>query len=238
MLLLSLALTCAALLLYVFSPGQLIYSSHPVPVYLLLAGSLLALWKSGAGKLRLMLMVFVPALAAGIVYVHSVKSQTSGGTLTLAIGDRFPEVRLPTSTGTVFSSSQLGHAALYLFYRGDWCPFCRTELSALNDYYGAIRGAGVDLLAVSVDPPDVSERLRQHLGVPFTFLSDTEGKLLDSIGIRHRGGHGDSDIAYPAQVLVDRDGIVRWTFRADSYRQRAHPEDILRAITALGTPHS
>jgi len=75
--------------------------------------------------------------------------------------------------------------------------------------------------------------LRERLGVPFTFLADTDGSLLDVLGIRHRGGHAGEDIAYPAQILVDRDGIVRWTFRADSYRQRAHPDEILEAIAAL-----
>ncbi|MFO7476897.1 MAG: redoxin family protein, partial [Methyloceanibacter sp.] len=81
--------------------------------------------------------------------------------------------------------------------------------------------------------PDTSERLRQRLAVPFTFLSDEHGELLDALGIRHRGGHEGNDIAYPAQVLVDKDGTVRWTFRADSYRQRAHPDDILSAIDAM-----
>ena len=58
--------------------------------------------------------------------------------------------------------------------------------------------------------------------------------LLDALNIRHRGGGpGGADIAFPAAVLVDRDGIVRWSFRSDTYRQRARPEDVFRAIEQL-----
>jgi len=43
-------------------------------------------------------------------------------------------------------------------------------------------------------------------------LSDSEGKVLDLLNIRHGGGRAqdDGDIAFPSQILVDRDGIVRW----------------------------
>ncbi len=58
--------------------------------------------------------------------------------------------------------------------------------------------------------------------------------LLDGLGIRHRGGRNDGvDIAYPTAVLVDADGVVRWIFHADTYRERASPEEVFAAIAAL-----
>ncbi len=87
---------------------------------------------------------------------------------------------------------------------------------------------------MSVDPPEVSKRLRNRLKSRFTFLSDPEGVLLDALGIRHREARDDGgDIAYPTAVLVDAAGIVRWTFQSDTYRERARPEDIFAAIAAL-----
>ncbi len=87
---------------------------------------------------------------------------------------------------------------------------------------------------MSVDPPEVSKRLRKRLNSRFTFLSDPEGVLLDALSIRHREARDDGgDIAYPTAVLVDAAGIVRWTFQSDTYRERARPEDIFAAIAAL-----
>jgi peroxiredoxin len=87
---------------------------------------------------------------------------------------------------------------------------------------------------VSVDPPAASRRLRDRLNARFTFLADQEGILLDRIGIRHRGGRNDGvDIAYPTAVLVDADGVVRWVFQSDTYRERARAEEIFAAIEKL-----
>jgi len=87
---------------------------------------------------------------------------------------------------------------------------------------------------VSVDPPAASRRLRDRLNSRFTFLADQEGVLLDKLGIRHRGGRNDGvDIAYPTAVLVDADGVVRWIFQSDTYRERARAEEIFAAIEEL-----
>ena len=58
--------------------------------------------------------------------------------------------------------------------------------------------------------------------------------MLDLLDIRERGGRGDgADIAYPSQVLVDADGIVRWTYASDYFRVRADPRDVMAAIASL-----
>jgi peroxiredoxin len=87
---------------------------------------------------------------------------------------------------------------------------------------------------VSVDPPEAAEALRRRLQLGSTFLSDRQGAVLDQLNIRHRGGQDGTDVAFPAQVLVERDGIVRWAFQSTSVRHRARPEAIFAAIDALG----
>ena len=92
---------------------------------------------------------------------------------------------------------------------------------------------GVALYVVSVDPPEISKALRERLESNFTFLCDSEGTLLDALNIRHRNGQPGRDIAFPTAILVDSKGIVRWTYETETYRQRARPEDIFRAIEQL-----
>ena len=89
------------------------------------------------------------------------------------------------------------------------------------------------LYAVSVDPPEISKALREQLESNFIFLCDSEGILLDALNIRHRDGQPGRDIAFPAAILVDSKGIVRWTYESETYRQRARPEDIFQAIEQL-----
>jgi peroxiredoxin len=102
-------------------------------------------------------------------------------------------------------------------------------------YYDRIREQDVELFAVSVDPPEASEALRRRLEADFTFLCDTEGQVLDLLGIRHRSARMEDggDIAYPTQVLVDKDGTVRWTYSSSNYRVRATPDEVFAAIDRL-----
>ena len=87
---------------------------------------------------------------------------------------------------------------------------------------------------MSVDPPEVARRLKNRIRSRFTFLSDPDGALLDTLGIRHRGGRNDgADIAFPTAVLVDTTGTVRWTFQSDTFRERARPEEVFAALGAL-----
>jgi peroxiredoxin len=111
---------------------------------------------------------------------------------------------------------------------------------------------GVVVVAVSVDPPDTSERLRRRLQLDIRFLSDTAGALLDRLGIRdyqgrppaalmppgHRQRVDDRDIFLPTTFLVsvpetENDAaVILWVYRPTSYRVRATPDDVIAAIDA------
>ncbi len=103
----------------------------------------------------------------------------------------------------------------------------------LESYYDEIQREGVELYAVSVDSPETSRRLRDHLEASFTFLSDPGGILLDALDIRHRNGREGRDIAFPTAILVDEAGTARWIYESDTYRERARPESIFAAIEAM-----
>lgn len=113
------------------------------------------------------------------------------------------------------------------------------QLGELQDYYGEFHRAGVRVVAVSIDRPEQNARLQRRLGAGYEFLSDEKGVLLDALDIRHRQWPG-LESAVPTQYLVDEAGVVRWIYRAETWRVRPHPHEALRAIedlaqTARGT---
>jgi len=86
---------------------------------------------------------------------------------------------------------------------------------------------------VVVDPVDTNAQLRRDAGLQFSILSDPDLRTIDAYGVRHRGGHGDDDIALSASVLIDGNGIVRWSHATRNFRERPLPAAILAAIDAL-----
>jgi len=105
----------------------------------------------------------------------------------------------------------------------------------------------VTVVAVSVDPPQISEALRRRLDLPMQILSDPDGTLMDPLGIRHDGGmppnliagtvgkiNPSRDLFLATNYLVDEQGVIRWIYRPDTYRMRASIDELLEAIDALG----
>lgn len=103
----------------------------------------------------------------------------------------------------------------------------------LDRYYERIADRGVDVFAVSVDPPEASKRLQDNLEARMTFLSDTDGELLDALNIRHVGAKEGRDIAYPTSILVREDGEIAWIFHGTNVNHRADPDDVLVEIERL-----
>ena len=91
------------------------------------------------------------------------------------------------------------------------------------------------LLAISVDPPEASRKLRQEEGYTFTFLSDPKAEVIRRYDVLHPGaGPGEAEIARPAEFVVDPNGLVRWVNLTESIVVRARPEQVLAAVDALG----
>lgn len=90
------------------------------------------------------------------------------------------------------------------------------------------------LISISVDTPEQSQKLREQRGYTFPILSDSERAIIRRYDLVHAsGGPGGSDIARPAEFLLDAEGVVRWMNLTESYRIRPKAEDILAVIDRL-----
>jgi peroxiredoxin len=84
-----------------------------------------------------------------------------------------------------------------------------------------------------VDPVATNAELARTAGLEFPILSDTELRVIDAYGLRHVAAHDGGDIAFSASILIDADGVVRWTNVTHNVRVRPSPGEVLAAIDAL-----
>jgi peroxiredoxin len=89
-------------------------------------------------------------------------------------------------------------------------------------------------VAISVDPPGMSAKLRSKKGYTFTFLSDPNAEVIRRYQLLHpAGGPGGHDIARPAEFLLDRSGTVRWENFTEDIRVRPRANQLLAAAKIL-----
>ena len=90
----------------------------------------------------------------------------------------------------------------------------------------------MQLVAVCVDSPEQNGRLRRRLATEIEFLSDPDCRLIDQLDIRQpRKQFGKRDLAIPSQFLVDGQGVIRWVYLPDTWRNRVPPRQVLLTIT-------
>jgi peroxiredoxin len=84
--------------------------------------------------------------------------------------------------------------------------------------------------------PQAAEPVRRYVeetGVPFNILIDEARDVSRAYGVWHRLGLDAWNIARPAVFLVDRSGIVRYSFVASSQREYPSADEIFQAVDAL-----
>ena len=124
---------------------------------------------------------------------------------------------------------------VWLFYRGNWCPFCVAQIEELSNEYQEIRKLGYELRFVSTQSLSHSKSLASKLNLKEAFFRDDNGKYLDSIGLLDKAGLPvalevlgyEKPVGYPAIVISNPKGKVSFIDITDNYRDRPESSFIL-----------
>lgn len=109
---------------------------------------------------------------------------------------------------------------------------CQAELRGLGAINDELAELGVDVVAVSVDPPARSMDVVQRWSLPFPILADEDARLIRAFGVLHPDGGPQGDIALPASFLVDRDARVIWKHVATRIHDRLGEQEVLAEVRA------
>ena len=129
-------------------------------------------------------------------------------------GQPAPEFSLATYEGDRFTREDLlGRITVLVFYPYAFSPICTDQLSVYQEVLEDFEARGVTLYGVSCDATWSQKAFKEKLGVSIEQLSDFEpkGATCAAFGVLHPGGFAER-----ALVIVDPDGVVRWSFQAAS----------------------
>ena len=142
-----------------------------------------------------------------------------------SVGKPLPDLVLIDHEGRALTFGALRGRPVWLaVFRSAACDGCREQLRELGARAAEVARAGVQLLAVLPDPPEMLARLRQELALPFPFLSDRDEQATTALC----GG------VTRCQLLVDAEGIVRWAGANEGATENPAPQALLEAARRLG----
>src|SRR6476469_428026 len=132
----------------------------------------------------------------------------------IAPGTPVPAFRLTREDGSSFSGQDLrGQTTILVFYPFAFSPVCTDQLQLYEGGLGGFAERGAQLYGVSCDSSWTQKAFREKLGVSSEQLSDFEpkGATCAAFGVLHPGGFAER-----ALVVLDGDGVVRWSLQAPS----------------------
>ncbi len=159
----------------------------------------------------------------------------------LAAGRRIPDFECEDMDGNPTGPGQLlGKPVLYMFFRGNWCPFCQAQVKEITGRYRELIDRGVEVVLISPQPADLTRRVAEFFKVPFRFWIDRDLRAARSLDIVDEYGvpggklariHGAHTVM-PTVVITDPKGVIVYTDQTETYRVRPEPDVFLKVIDA------
>ncbi len=127
----------------------------------------------------------------------------------LANGDPAPLFNLPRLGGGQQGLPQTNRVVAVRFW-ADWCPFCESEMQAIEPVYQQLQDRGLVILAVNVrQDQDTAKAFMDKLNVNYDVLLDQEGTVARSYGVT----------GLPTTVFIDRNGRLAGKILGESTPQ-------------------
>ena len=149
------------------------------------------------------------------------------------VGKKAPDVILPAEAGNqVWTlSSQKGKGVVVLtFYRG-WvgyqCPICMKQAKGMGSLADEFRKAGAQIVSIYPGTPQQADEFVQKAGVKETprnpLLVDAHKQAAYAYNVLT----DDRKEARPSTFVIDKDGIVKWSYIGKDAKDRPDIETVL-----------
>ena len=158
-----------------------------------------------------------------------------------ALGSRFPGLRALYQGREVTLLEEFAGArgTILLASRSfDWCPYCMRQLIELQAHRQDYDAAGIGLVAITYDAPELQQAFIDKHGITIPLLSDIDAMSFKTLGILnadYQPGEAQYGIPYPGMIVIDRQGQVVGKLFLEAYSSRVDAESALNfAMQRLG----
>ena len=200
------------------------------------------------------LLISATALLSFTLLAQSRIAQSPDDIKPLLNGMMAPTVALHDAKGQPVELNALlkQQDTVLVFYRGGWCPYCNLQLAALREIEPKLKALGYQLIAVTPDSPAaIQASLKDTKGaaISYSLLSDSQFAASSAFGVAYyldektsmtylntyklnlnkESSSGKVVLPVPAIYILNKDGLVQYSYQHINYKVRLQPELLLLA---------
>lgn len=196
-------------------------------------------------------------LIFGIVLTTSAFAQMVPDDVTkvspILVNSTIPDVSVKTIDGEMKALKTVvaEKPTVLIFYRGGWCPYCSRHMAELQKIEGQIVDMGYQILAISVDKPEILKETLTEGKLSYTLLSDSPAEVMKAFGVAYKvdektisryksvgidfeknTGYNHHILPAPAVFILNQEGTVKFQYVNPDYKQRINGDVLLTAAKA------
>lgn len=169
----------------------------------------------------------------------------------LKVGDIAPEFSGKDQNGKKFTLTEAlkNGDVVMLFYRGQWCPYCKKQLSHFSDSLELVTAKGAIVLAITPETAENVKKTVEKTKSSFQIIEDAGLAIMKSYKVnfevdektvtRYKGygiefdkanGDNGANLPVPATYIIGKDRKIKFAFFNTDYKKRASVQDILNNL--------
>jgi peroxiredoxin (alkyl hydroperoxide reductase subunit C) len=148
-----------------------------------------------------------------------------------SVGSPAPDFTLPSTSGQpVTLASFRGKNVLLAFFPLAFTGTCTAEMCAISEDYGKFQSGNTVVLPISVDSVPTLKEFKAKERLTVDLLSDFKREVSRRYDVLNE----EKFFSNRAYVLIDKNGIVRWSYQEANNSERRDNSELLAELAKLG----
>jgi peroxiredoxin len=178
---------------------------------------------------------------AYLLWYSFFQKRNAANNILLKVGNTLPLLRFENATKEEVTSEKFaGTPSIFIFYRGNWCPFCMAQIKEMVAKHEELTARNINTVFISSQPHGFSENLTKKYPLDFQFLVDVNGEVAKQLNIfaSHSLPLGFQVFGFkshgilPTIIITDSNEQIVYTNQTDNYRVRPEPTALLKIVDA------
>lgn len=170
----------------------------------------------------------------------------------LQVGEQAPRIKATDQNGKAIDSREIleNEKILLVFYRGNWCPYCKKHLGELEKNLAALQEKGVFVLVVTPESEEKTRETREKFKTSFSIVHDSGNRIMkdykvafevnetnvpnyyDKITelVNEYNSESEKMLPVPATYLIGTDGNIEYVQYDPDYKNRSDIAEIVNSL--------